>query len=484
MQDYLSGNQLKGWFLNNLPDVEFCSLRLMEDSDEIIIVRKNILEPVVSGEDRGVMITVAHRNGAGYGATCDLTEPGIKQAISDAVRYCNLNQQYPLVDYHKVTFPTSVGERNRHEKISWDSVPLKEKISFLKELNEKLKISENIVDWETSLWHRTMQSRYITSNGGDLIQEFSYVMPRIVVMANKGSETQRRSLGGLMDMSRQGGWEVVENLDLETTGPKVAEEALVLLDAPNCPTGEMDLLLDSGQMMLQVHESVGHPLEIDRILGDERNYAGTSFVTPDMFGSYQYGSKLMNITFDPTRPDQLASYDYDDEGAKAAREFIIKDGTLEKGLGSIISQSRSGLPGVANARATGWNRPPIDRMANLNLEPGDASFDEMVAQVENGVFMQTNLSWSIDDSRNKFQFGCEWGRLIQNGKLTAVVKNPNYRGISAIFWRNLKMVGNRETFKVRGTPSCGKGEPNQMIRVGHATPACLFSDVQVFGGEK
>src|SRR5262249_25097496 len=146
-----------------------------------------------------------------------------------------------------------------------------------------------------------------------------------------------------------------------------------------------------------------------RILGDERNYAGTSFVTPDMFGTYRYGSELLNITFDPGRPEEFASYAFDDDEQTACREYLIRDGILLRGLGSVTSQTRLGLPGVANARATSWNRPPIDRMANLNLEPGKSPFEEMVTAIDRGVYMQTNVSWSIDDSRNKFQFGCEWG---------------------------------------------------------------------------
>jgi predicted Zn-dependent protease len=245
----------------------------------------------------------------------------------------------------------------------------------------------------------------------------------------------------------------------------------------------MDLLLAPDQMILQIHESIGHPLELDRILGDERNYAGTSFVTPEMFGTYPYGSELLNITFDPTRSEEFASYGFDDEGQPAHREHLIQNGILLRALGGLTSQVRADLPGVANARASSWNRPPIDRMANLNLEPGTSSLEEMIAAVERGVYMQTNCSWSIDDSRNKFQFGCEWGQLIEDGTLTTVVKKPSYRGISATFWRNLKKVGNVETFTVMGTPNCGKGEPNQVIRVGHASPACLFADVEVFGGE-
>jgi predicted Zn-dependent protease len=244
----------------------------------------------------------------------------------------------------------------------------------------------------------------------------------------------------------------------------------------------MSVLLMPNQMMMQIHESIGHPLELDRILGDERNYAGTSFVTVDMCGSYQYGSELLNVTYDPDVPQELASYAFDDEGVPAQRTHIIRNGILKRLLGGAISQARAQLRGVANARASGWNRPPIDRMANLNLEPGAMSLDDLVASIEHGVLMDTNLSWSIDDSRNKFQFGCELGRVIKDGEIKGMVKNTNYRGISATFWRNLAAVGDGTTFEIWGTPNCGKGEPNQVIQVGHASPACVFHQVEVFGG--
>ncbi|MFH2115383.1 MAG: TldD/PmbA family protein, partial [Spirochaetota bacterium] len=191
-----------------------------------------------------------------------------------------------------------------------------------------------------------------------------------------------------------------------------------------------------------------------------------------------------NISFDPTVSGELASYAADEIGAVARKELLIDKGMLVRGLGSLESQTRSGVPGVANQRATSWNRPPIDRMANLNLEPGATSFKDMVAGVEKGVFMQANRSWSIDDYRNKFQFGCEYGTLIENGKLTRTVRDPNYRGISSNFWRNLAAVGDRSTFEYFGVPNCGKGEPNQVIFVGHASPVCAFADVEVFGGGK
>ncbi len=201
-----------------------------------------------------------------------------------------------------------------------------------------------------------------------------------------------------------------------------------------------------------------------------------------MFGSYRYGSDLLNVTFDPGVSGQLASYGFDDEGTVADKQYLIRNGTLERPLGGAMSQARAGMDGVANSRACSWNRPPIDRMANLNVEPGTSTVEELIADIEHGVWLETNNSWSIDDSRNKFQFGCEYGRVITDGELGAVVRNPGYRGISATFWRSLTGVANEDSFTVMGTPNCGKGEPNQQVGTGHASPACRFGDIEVFGG--
>ena len=263
---------------------------------------------------------------------------------------------------------------------------------------------------------------------------------------------------------------------------RTTEEAFALLAAPPCPDGTMDLLMMPGQGVLQVHESIGHPLELDRILGDERNYAGGSFVTLDMLGQYRYGSELLNVTFDPGVAGEFASYRFDDLGSPAERRHLIEDGVLVRLLGGATSQARAGVDGVANARATAWNRPPIDRMANINVEPGTSTVDELIGGVERGVLMDTNRSWSIDHMRDKFQFGCEYGRLIVDGALGDLVRNPGYRGRSRTFWRSLDGVGDRASTGLHGTAYCGKGEPNQAIRVGHAVPACRFREVEVFGG--
>jgi predicted Zn-dependent protease len=190
------------------------------------------------------------------------------------------------------------------------------------------------------------------------------------------------------------------------------------------------------------------------------------------------------VTYDPSRTEEFATFFHDDDGSPAEKQTLIERGRLVRPLGGALSQARAGVAGVSTSRASSWNRPPIDRMSNLNVEPGTSTLEELIASTDEGLLLKTNVSWSIDDSRNKFQFGCEWGQRIRGGRLAEVVRNPNYRGISATFWRSLVGLGNASTVEVLGTPYCGKGEPNQVIRVGHASPACKFAGVDVFGGEK
>ncbi|MCK5718366.1 MAG: TldD/PmbA family protein [Thiomargarita sp.] len=472
---------IKQRFYKIIPKVDFCSLRYVAEHSEKLVIRQNVMEPPVTKKDIGVMITVFDQGGAGYAATSDLTESGLRRAVKQAQSWAICSRKQSIVDFSKIAMPQIQGHYQSQVEKPWQTVPITDKIELLQNESKQCKINDKIAAWQASLWSVQTEQLYLTSDGGEISQQHEYLMPEIRVTANQGIETQYRTLGEFTT-GRQGGLEVLEQIKFIGKGKQLAEEALQLLAAPNCPAKKLDLLLAPDQMMLQIHESIGHPLELDRIIGDERNYAGTSFVTLDMFGNYQYGSPWLNVSFDPSMTEQLASYGFDDEGLPAKKVFVIREGILETPLGGHISQTRAGLSGVANSRANNWNRPPIDRMANLNVEAGQSSLQEMISSIEAGILMQTNISWSIDDSRNKFQFGCERGQLIENGELTTVVKNPNYRGISATFWRNLSKVGNKDTFQIMGVPYCGKGEPNQVIRVGHASPACVFSNIDVFGG--
>lgn len=461
------------------PSAGFFSLRVVRERSERLRLRQGVLLPVERSDDFGLMATAYTAGGLGYGATSDVSERGVAGALETARTWAERTAEVSVME-RPVALPHPRGEHRGPAAEPWEQTSLATKLDRLKRASDLLKSSSVIVDWEAELWFTRAETLYLTNGGGRAYQSADLMVPNLQAIANQGAETQVRSTR--YGIARQGGLEVLDAVRFDSLASEIGDEAAALLAAPDCPSGVMDVVLAPDQMILQIHESIGHPLELDRILGDERNFAGTSFVTADMFGTYRYGSELLNVTFDPSVAGQFASYAWDDDGVPAEKTVLIDRGMLMAPLGSAVSQGRAGMRGVASARATSWNRPPIDRMANLNVEPGTSSFDDLIAGVENGIYMRTNRSWSIDDSRNKFQFGCEVGQLIKNGKLGALVKNPNYRGISATFWRALNGVGDRTTMDVLGTPFCGKGEPNQVIRVGHASPACRFSGVDVFGG--
>ncbi len=473
--------QLKQHFAALRSRAEFFSLRYVREAGQYLSVRKNVAEPPSLGRDEGAMLTVRVNGVEAYAATHDTSRQGLQAALDRAEQQARLMAPHALLDLREQ--PVSSARADYLSPELEQAFPtIAECYALLGTESAAVPRDERLVNWQVSLGVSCVEQIYLNSAGAELRQAQRFVFPGLAVTAYAGNDSQTRSLGR-ENFGQQGGAAVIERCGLIGAAPEVADQALQLLLAPNTPTGQRDLLLMPDQMILQIHESIGHPLELDRILGDERNYAGTSFVKASDFGHLQYGSTLLNVTFDPGIPEQLASYGHDDDGSPARKEFLIRDGLLLRPLGGALSQYRSGLEGVANSRACNWNRPPIDRMANLNIEPGDQSLEQLIGGIEHGILMSTNRSWSIDDARNKFQFGCEWGQLIKNGELQGVVKNPNYRAISAQFWRNLSAVGDASTFKVLGTPNCGKGEPNQVVRVGHASPACVFSKIDVFGGD-
>lgn len=458
---------------------DWTGLRLVEESSDVLQVRDERLDAGQSGFDRGLMVEVLHDGQFAYAGTNDPSLNGAQRALERALDQAAAAAKRSLFPFSPTQRPKVAGSFHSPEERVLDADSVAELGRWLVQSTRKMNVSNDIVSRVGQAMMIRTSVRFVSSNGSDVSQTYAQNYLDLMVTAQRNGITQTRSIGELVG---QAGFEFFDPDTILSGSERISREVLELLEAENCPSETMDLILAPDQLYLQVHESIGHPLELDRILGDERNYAGWSFVNPEDFGTLQYGSELLNVTFDPTISSELASYRFDDTGAEAQREYIIKQGILQRGLGSLESQARTKVPGVACARATSWNRPPIDRMANLNIEPGDSTVEEMIASVERGIFMETNKSWSIDDYRNKFQFGCEYARLIEDGKITRTVKNPNYRGICTPFWNKLKMVGNRESFEVFGSFYCGKGEPNQIIRVGHAVPVCLFENVEVFGG--
>ncbi|MCB0338701.1 MAG: TldD/PmbA family protein [Bdellovibrionales bacterium] len=406
----------------------------------------------------------------------------IRTAIERTVQAARTIAPYSCFKASVKTRPVAKGTYNTPIREPFATMTASEIFSQLKEAATILKGSAEIINAQASLSMVKSEMHLLSSSGSDLAQNFDLITTDLSATASRRGTTQTRSLNGHRGRSYQMGLEAFESQLLFDLAKRIRTEALELVSAPECPSGHFPLVLAPDQMMLQIHESIGHPLEIDRILGDELNFAGSSFVNLEDFGTMQYGSKLLNVTFDPSLPHEFASYAYDDTGFKAEKVELIRNGVLISGIGGLESQERSGIPAVACARASSWTRPCIDRMANINLEPGDSSLESILANIEFGVYMESNNSWSIDDFRRKFQFGCEYGRLIEKGKLTQVIRNPGYRGVTLDFWSKLDSVGDRSTFEVFGTPHCGKGEPNQLIRVGHASPVCRFDGIEVFGG--
>ena len=470
------------------------AVRGVHERSERLSVRDDVTEAPSRAIDHGVMVTVVD-GGMGYAATGDVSEAGLAAAFERAHALARASAGRTVIDYESIARPTASGRFASAVTRTTAAATLPEKLGWLREVCAAAGSATGsgrdprIVDRHATLWCVQTEQLYLTSDGARTLQQWEFTTPSVQVTAHAGGVTQVRSSGGQYNgFCQHGGIEVLERAGFRSTeGPRVAREVLELVGAAPCPSGTMDVILMPDQMTLQIHESIGHPLELDRILGDERNFAGTSFVTMDMFGSYRYGSELLNVSYDPGVTHEFASFAFDDEGTPAERALLIERGRLLRPLGGRLSQARARARGfdlgaVATTRSAGWNRAPIDRMSNLNVEPGDQSLEQLIAATEQGVLMQTNCSWSIDDSRNKFQFGCEHAQMVRGGRLAEVVRNPNYRGVSATFWRSLAGVGGPATVAVGGTPYCGKGEPSQVIRVGHASPACRFTGVDVFGG--
>jgi predicted Zn-dependent protease len=462
---------------------DWVGIRLMREVETSRSMRDGKPERNLRGRDQGAMVEVMVNGHVGYAATNRVTVAGLLAAAEQALQQAQAATPWQIHAFTPAVRPPVAGAYRSAIVKPLTSVSAGEINDLLVRICQGLKVSDAIVQASASASTREIDTWLVSSSGARVHQQFAFLMTHFGATAQAGPVVQTRHHNGPGAHCYQGGWEqLIEETELWAAVNRVGEQAVELLSAPECPEMTTTLVLAPDQMMLQIHESIGHPLELDRILGDERNYAGGSFVKPEDFGRLQYGAACMNVTFDPTVANQFASYAFDDTGAVAERQYLIRQGRLERGLGSYESQARLGVPGVACARATSWDRPAIDRMANINLEPGEASFSDLIAGIEDGVYMEANRSWSIDDQRYKFQFGCEYAKRIRNGKLAETLRNPNYRATTPQFWHSLSQVGNRQTWQVYGTPFCGKGEPNQVIQVGHGAPVCAFDQIEVFGG--
>ena len=324
---------------------------------------------------------------------------------------------------------------------------------------------------------------FLNSEGAEIRQRILHCGGGITATAVRDGDVQVRSYpNSFRGQFLSGGFEVVREFDLIAHAPRVAEEAVALHQAKPCPTGETTLILDGSQLALQVHESCGHPIELDRVLGDEANFAGTSFLTLDQRNTLQYGSTLVNLVADATwsgHPRGLGSFAYDDEGVPAQCTPIVTAGRFVGYMTSRETGTVLGEPSTGAMRASGWDRFPLIRMTNVSLLPGAGSLEALFADVDHGVYMETNRSWSIDDRRLNFQFGTEIGWEIKNGKRGRMLKNPTYGGVTPRFWNGCDGIAGPDAWRIWGTPNCGKGQPMQIAHTGHGAAPARFRHVQV-----
>ncbi len=458
----------------------YAEARHVSTDDEHLLVRNGHVERVDSQSGEGIGVRVRVGGAWGFAASRDATPEGAERALKAALAVAR--EMPAAADRTLAPVQPARGHWSGPCEIDPFALALEERLELLVAAEAGLHGDERIVQSTAECSLRRQASAFASTDGAACTQVRIECGGGIQAIAVEGDELQVRSYPGAHGGSvGLGGWERVLALDLAGNAPRVREEVLELLAAPPCPAGRRTVILGSEQLALQVHESIGHALELDRVLLGEASYAGTSWVSPTDLGSLRYGSEHLTVIADATLPGALGSFGWDDEGVGAGRMTLIEQGTLLAALSDRQSAAAQGLGASAGcARADGFARQPIVRMTNVSIEPGTAgSLDDLIADTEDGLLLETNRSWSIDDRRLHFQFGTEVGHLIKDGRRAGLVRNPSYAGITPQFWASMDAVCSQEAWQVHGLLNCGKGEPGQLMRVSHGTAPARFRDVQV-----
>jgi TldD protein len=466
--------------LAKLKGVEYADIRIVRRQNEEIEVKNGKVEALIHEEDFGFGIRVLFRGAWGFACSSKVTKKEVEGVFGKALRIAKASSK---VKGKEIIFPSTSPVVDKYKTpISIDpfDVAPETKLNLLLKADEIIRRNKKVKISEAFIGSYKTEKTFASTEGSYIEQEIVECGAGISATAIEGSEVQVRSYPNSFrgNFATQG-YEWIEKLALSDQAERVGEEASQLLTAKPCPSKTTTLILDSSQLALQIHESIGHPIELDRILGAEASYAGTSFLKPEIVGHFKYGSELVNIFADATCPGGLGTFGYDDEGISAQRVPIISQGVLVNLLTSRETAHHLGRESNGTMRADGWNRIPLIRMTNINLEPGEWTLERMIGDTEEGLFLTTNRSWSIDDKRINFQFGTEVGWEIKGGKLGEMVKNPTYTGITPKFWNSCDAIGNPDHWQMWGTPNCGKGEPGQVAHVGHGTAPARFRNVQV-----
>jgi TldD protein len=463
----------------------YADVRIVRRMNESIAIKTGRLEGVATGESEGFGIRVLVDGAWGFAASHRLGGAEADRVAGEAVRIARASA---TALRHRVKLDDRPAANGRYETpVEEDpfEVPLETKISDLMAADDIARNVKGVAFTESTYAAIREWKTFAATDGSFTDQVITHVGAAVEANAVDGDEHQRRSYPDAGGGWRAAGYEFIRSLDLPGQAGPHAEEAVALLSAPQCPPDRRTIILDPSQLYLQVHESCGHPTELDRVFGTEASYAGTSFLTTDKLDAgFRYGSDLITIVADATAPGGMGTFGWDDEGVVAQSVPLIKEGLLVGYLSSRETAPRIGRRSGGAMRADGWNRIPLIRMTNINLLPQPGmSLDDIVADTDDGLYLASNRSWSIDDRRLNFQFATEVAYEVKGGKKGLLLKNPTYTGITYEFWRSCDAVADESTYDMRGTPNCGKGEPGQTAHVGHAVSGARFRNVQVGVGK-
>jgi len=462
------------------PALRYADIRFTATHHQDVRVRNGEVDNLSSDVDRAIGVRVLVGNGWGFAASSDVSDESLHLTARRALEVAEASNIASTEKVALSDLEAHVASWSSTYEIDPWSIPLEKKIEHILAATEPIRGDARIHQVSGDLSSYRQEKLFASTLGSWLEQTTTQMGGGIEVNAIENGEFQRRTypnpFGGDFQAA---GWEFIERLDLPSKALQVRDEALALLSAPKAPAGRFDLIIGSSQLALQVHESCGHPTELDRAMGLEISLAGGSFLQPPMLGDFRYGSELVNIVADATLPGAIGSFGFDDDGVPAQRFHLIEKGMFVGYLTGRDTAPSIGRASNGTVRAESAARIPIIRMTNINLEPGTTPLADIIADTKRGIFIDTNKSWSIDDLRLNFQFGCEVAWEIENGRIGRLLRNPLYTGTTPDFWRSCDAVGDRASWQVWGLPNCGKGDPMQTMRVAHGAPAARFRNVEM-----
>jgi TldD protein len=479
--------QIANWALNlaTMGAASYADVRIVSQRSRALTTKNGKVSSASDAESVGVSVRVLAYGAWGFAASENLDRSSVEATAVRAVEIARASAQVKQHDVRLAAEKPVAAEWTTPHTIDPFSISVEQNIALLLKVDTELRAVAGVTLAETNLNFNREEQWFLSSEGSDIHQTKYSAGAGYTAYAFAGNEIQKRSYPNSFGGQWQNkGYELIEELKLVENARRIAEEAVALHHAEQCPEGTFDIILDSSQLGLQIHESIGHPIELDRVLGMEANFAGTSFLTLDKLRTLRYGSEMVNVVADARQEHGpgLGTFGFDDEGVPAQCTPIITSGLFTGYLSSretahTIGETRSG----GTLRAESWNRLPMIRMTNISLLPGEKplSLEQLVASTDHGILMQTNRSWSIDDKRYNFQFGCEIGWEIKHGKRMRMVKNPSYSGITTEFWNSLDAICSRDEWTLWGTPNCGKGQPQQVMGTGHGAAPSRFRNIKV-----